>query len=594
MIKLLTIFLMAVLACSGQGFNQLNVLPAQDNSATGELRFRELNSNGLNYVGFKAPSSITTNRIWILPSADGAAGEVWSTNGSGVLGWVSPSGLPVVDTVFLVKGSADATKRLRIEADGITTATDRIWTAPDADLTVAGQNIINTFSQNNIFSSDQTFHVGITLRSNDTVSLASIRGATTGSTNYTVRLPPAQGASGQAMVNNGSGDLSWTTIATFPVVDTTAIISGSADTSKLLRFEIDGFSASTTRVLTPQNADYTIAGTNISNTFSANQTFSANLLWGADSTYDIGQTATRPRTMYIDTVNVEKVEITQTTHSSHWDLSATSTVFDFINPSSDSVFQVSDGVPGQIRFKSVIAPWSTGTAINIGGDEGVGNPRRFNTAYLRALDIDNGSLVFSASSGAIRFGVTPTPATDNLYSLGSTGNQWVTFYFKGSIVQNTTSRIDASGNINGASIQVAGTTRINSSGNGVFASSATVGGTEVVLQSRTISTSSPLGGGGALSGNLTLTCTTCVTTDTTQTISGAKTFSSTAVFNNGIATASGTNSEIFIGNSNFYTRAFSGGDVNCSGVTNGWFGIRTDTNEIQMCSGGAMKKVALT
>src|SRR6185295_10675617 len=39
--------------------------------STGDLRFSELTSNGSNYVGFKAPSSISSNRIWILPSADG-------------------------------------------------------------------------------------------------------------------------------------------------------------------------------------------------------------------------------------------------------------------------------------------------------------------------------------------------------------------------------------------------------------------------------------------------------------------------------------------------------------------------------------------
>jgi hypothetical protein len=41
---------------------------------------------------------------------------------------------PFIDSTALVKGSADATKLLRIEADGITTATTRVWTAPDCDI----------------------------------------------------------------------------------------------------------------------------------------------------------------------------------------------------------------------------------------------------------------------------------------------------------------------------------------------------------------------------------------------------------------------------------------------------------------------------
>jgi hypothetical protein len=46
---------------------------------------------------------------------------------------------------------------------------------------------------------------------------------------------------------------------TSPFVDSTAIIKGSADATKLLRIEVDGFTTGTTRVLTPPNYDGTIA-----------------------------------------------------------------------------------------------------------------------------------------------------------------------------------------------------------------------------------------------------------------------------------------------------------------------------------------------
>lgn len=58
-----------------------------------------------------------------------------------------------------------------------------------------------------------------------------------------------------------------------PFTDTNALVRGSADVTKLLRFEVDGFTTLTTRVLTPQNASYIIAGTNIDNNFSVPQTF---------------------------------------------------------------------------------------------------------------------------------------------------------------------------------------------------------------------------------------------------------------------------------------------------------------------------------
>ncbi len=56
---------------------------------TTELRLAELAANGTNYVGLKAPDSITTNRIWTLPASDGTSGQSLSTNGSGVLSWSS-------------------------------------------------------------------------------------------------------------------------------------------------------------------------------------------------------------------------------------------------------------------------------------------------------------------------------------------------------------------------------------------------------------------------------------------------------------------------------------------------------------------------
>lgn len=56
-----------------------------------ELRFFELATNGSNYVGFKAPASLSANKIWTLPTADGSSGQVLSTDGTGVLSWATPA-----------------------------------------------------------------------------------------------------------------------------------------------------------------------------------------------------------------------------------------------------------------------------------------------------------------------------------------------------------------------------------------------------------------------------------------------------------------------------------------------------------------------
>jgi hypothetical protein len=71
-----------------------------DNRA--EARFLESTGNGTNYVGFKAPASITTNLVWTLPSADGTANQVLSTDGSGVLSFATASsgGVSANDQAF--------------------------------------------------------------------------------------------------------------------------------------------------------------------------------------------------------------------------------------------------------------------------------------------------------------------------------------------------------------------------------------------------------------------------------------------------------------------------------------------------------------
>ena len=61
-------------------------------SSTGEIKLYEDTDNGTNYVGWKAPASISADISWTLPSADGTSGQLLSTNGSGTLSWTTPAG----------------------------------------------------------------------------------------------------------------------------------------------------------------------------------------------------------------------------------------------------------------------------------------------------------------------------------------------------------------------------------------------------------------------------------------------------------------------------------------------------------------------
>lgn len=61
-----------------------------DLKARSEIRFSDTDSS--NYVGFRGASTIASNVVWTLPSADGSVGQVLQTNGAGTLAWANVSG----------------------------------------------------------------------------------------------------------------------------------------------------------------------------------------------------------------------------------------------------------------------------------------------------------------------------------------------------------------------------------------------------------------------------------------------------------------------------------------------------------------------
>jgi hypothetical protein len=56
-----------------------------------EIRFRETTANGTNYIALKAPASVSADLTFTLPATDGTNGQLLSTNGSGVLSFITPS-----------------------------------------------------------------------------------------------------------------------------------------------------------------------------------------------------------------------------------------------------------------------------------------------------------------------------------------------------------------------------------------------------------------------------------------------------------------------------------------------------------------------
>jgi hypothetical protein len=54
-----------------------------------DLRFADSDSS--NWVGFQAPTTVSSNVLWTLPATDGSNRQTLTTNGSGTLSWQTPT-----------------------------------------------------------------------------------------------------------------------------------------------------------------------------------------------------------------------------------------------------------------------------------------------------------------------------------------------------------------------------------------------------------------------------------------------------------------------------------------------------------------------
>jgi hypothetical protein len=89
---------------------------------SGDLRLKD--ADGSHYVGFASPTTVTTNKVWTLPAADGTSGQFLKTNGSAVLSW------DTVDTSTLMPLSGGIFSG-DVTFDGATAGYDIVWDKSD-------------------------------------------------------------------------------------------------------------------------------------------------------------------------------------------------------------------------------------------------------------------------------------------------------------------------------------------------------------------------------------------------------------------------------------------------------------------------------
>lgn len=113
-----------------------------------EIRFREATANGVNYIAFKAPSTLAGDVTFVLPIADGSANQVLKTDGSSNLGWISPLTNPMTAASDLIIGGSGGTatrlptnKLGRIQAE---------YTTATATMTIATPGVVTYTSHGRV------------------------------------------------------------------------------------------------------------------------------------------------------------------------------------------------------------------------------------------------------------------------------------------------------------------------------------------------------------------------------------------------------------------------------------------------------------
>ena len=173
-----------------------------------EVRFRETTANGTNYVGLKAPASLSADLTYTLPSADGTSGQFLSTNGSGVLSFASGG------------------------VTGIST------TATGTVLTLSDSNVL--FGKGGYFA-EQTLTDGATVTWN--ASTQQVAKLTLGG-NRTLSAP-TNGVTGQfisiAVIQDGTGSrtLTWNSVYEF-TGDTAPTLTTTASKADVFVFRYNG------------------------------------------------------------------------------------------------------------------------------------------------------------------------------------------------------------------------------------------------------------------------------------------------------------------------------------------------------------------
>lgn len=122
--------------------------------------------------------------------------------GTATFGSASFTSLTVPDNTFSITGSSDATKILRFEVDGFTTATTRTITIPNASTTMVGTDTVQTLTNKTIGVSQLSGQVAV---ANGGTGVATITGLVSGNGTSAFVGRTITGTANEITVTDGSG-----------------------------------------------------------------------------------------------------------------------------------------------------------------------------------------------------------------------------------------------------------------------------------------------------------------------------------------------------------------------------------------------------
>ncbi len=166
-----------------------------------------------NFIGLRAPTNVSSNVTWTLPSADGTANQVLITNGSGTLSWSN------VNAITSLNGLTGSTQTFATGTTGsdfniASSGTTHTFNLPDASTTARG--VITTGAQT--LAGDKTFNGNVRVANQsdirfgdaDNSNFVAFQAPANIISNVTWTLPATDGTANQVLRTDGAGNLSWT------------------------------------------------------------------------------------------------------------------------------------------------------------------------------------------------------------------------------------------------------------------------------------------------------------------------------------------------------------------------------------------------